>query len=274
MSQAENLLNSLSANTTHTHQVIDSDTYFIIDPISREITNTARRKNVLMQFDHDSERYTFELPRYVEGHDMSLCTHVKVHYNNIDGTTGQTNADVDDLYDLQVDPQNEENVICSWLISRQATQLAGNLSFLVQYICKLDDGTISYEWHSDIYSDIEVKKGLNNGKAVTIAYSDILEQWRDGLFKTTMSTFQLTLYADKWVESPDKTYYMQAVDYAVGANSKVDMQPTATQVIELINNGISMFVSNDSGVLTAYAIGGTPSDDMTIQAIETVVSNV
>lgn len=183
MSQAEDLLVTISESTVdHTHEVTDSDTYFVIDPITREVENTARKKNVLMQYDHDSERFTFEVARYVEGHDMSLCNQVKVHYNNVDSTTGQENADVNDLIDLQVDPNNEENVICSWLISRQATQLVGILSFLVQYICTADDGTVIYEWHSDIYSDIEIRAGRNNGEAAVIEYTDILEQWRARLF--------------------------------------------------------------------------------------------
>lgn len=183
MSQAEELLNSLSESLPeHIHDVIDSDTYFVIDPISRQITNMTSNKNSIMQYDHNSERFTFEVPRYIEGHDMSLCNIVKVHYNNIDGKTGQENANVHDIYDIQVDPNNDRKVICTWLIARQSTQLAGSLSFLVQYICTDDEGNEIYEWHSDIYYDIKVKEGRNNGEASIIPYSDILEQWRNRLF--------------------------------------------------------------------------------------------
>lgn len=187
MSQAEDLLNSLSdveEEVVHEHDIVDSDTYFIIDHITREIDNTARRKNVLMQFDHNSERFTFEVARYVEGHDMSLCNHVFVHYNNIDSKTGTENADLIELEDLRVNPDNEETVICSWLISRNATQLAGILSFLVQYACISEDGDpeYDYEWHSDIYSDIEIKAGRDNTEQAISEYSDILEQWREKLF--------------------------------------------------------------------------------------------
>ena len=185
MSQADELLNSLLTETftDHTtHSVIDSDTYFVIDPITRVIENTAQRKNVLMQFDHNSERFTFDVARYVEGHDMSLCNRVRVHYNNIDGQTGEENASVVNLEDLQVNPDNPESVICSWLISRNSTQLAGSLSFLVQYICVSEDGVEDYEWHSDIYSDIEIKAGRNNSEQSVIEYNDILTQWEQRLF--------------------------------------------------------------------------------------------
>lgn len=179
MSQAEELLDSLDETIpTHQHVVIDSDSYFIIDPITRAVENTSGSKNLLMQYDHASERYTFELPRYVEGHDMSLCTAVKVHYNNIESGTLIENADVNDLDDLHVDPTDANKVICSWLIKRQATQLVGSLNFLVQYLCATSDGTITYEWHSDIYKNIEIREGRNNGPAAVSDYTDILEQWR------------------------------------------------------------------------------------------------
>ena len=60
----------------HTHAVYDSDTHFLIDPITRAITNANNAKTALMQHDHNSERYTFECPRYIEQHDMSKCNRV------------------------------------------------------------------------------------------------------------------------------------------------------------------------------------------------------
>lgn len=184
MSQADALLASLTTDYGHSHSVVDSDSYFVIDPVTREIENATRQRNILMQYDHCSERYTFEVAQFVEGHDMTLCTHVKVHYINIDGATGQSRPGVADLNDLQINPnnQNEDTVICTWLITRDATQLAGSLSFLVQYLCKDENDNIVYEWYSDIYSDVTVKAGRNNGEHVVAEYTDILEQWREQLF--------------------------------------------------------------------------------------------
>ena len=184
MSQSEELLNSMTemeASSGHVHTVTDSDTYFVIDPINREIENTARRKNMLMQRDHKSERFTFDLARYVEGHDMSLCNRVRLHWINIDEETGEENSDVIELTDLMVNPENDNSVICSWLITRKSTQLVGMLSFIIQYMCISDDGNVEYEWWTDIYSDIEIKKSFNNSEQIAIEYSDVLEQWRSNL---------------------------------------------------------------------------------------------
>lgn len=182
MSQAEALLATLAETVVeHDHPVSDTDTYFVINPDTREVTNESRGTNTIMQYDHDSERFTFELPRFVEGHDMLQCNRVIVHWNNIDSQTKIEVAESTELDDLRINPDDSSTVICSWLISRNSTQLAGNLSFLVQYKC-VEDGNTTYEWHTDIYSDVEVKPGRNNGEQSVIEYTDIIEQWRVKLF--------------------------------------------------------------------------------------------
>ena len=54
MNQAEELLNSMSSEIPiHSHPVPDTDTYFIIDPITRQIENTNPKPVVVMQYDHE-----------------------------------------------------------------------------------------------------------------------------------------------------------------------------------------------------------------------------
>ena len=118
MSQAEALLNSLSeAIPEHTHMMVDSDNYFVIDPITRTIKNMTSSPLIIMQRDHKSTIYTFQLSRYIDGHDMSLCNRVKCHFNNIeiDSETEETieHPDVIELTDLRVNPDDETSVICS-----------------------------------------------------------------------------------------------------------------------------------------------------------------
>lgn len=169
---------------------MDSDSYFVIDPTTRAIKNTTGRPITLIEGDHNSEIFTFELPRYIEGHDMKLCTAVKVHYNNIgesvDEETGETivkeNSGVADLTDLRVNPEKTDTVICSWTIKRKATRLDGMMDFLIQYLCAEPDGTVTYEWHTDFFTDVTVKPGRNNGDSEIEEYTDLLEQWRARIF--------------------------------------------------------------------------------------------
>lgn len=202
MTQAETLLASVAETVSdHEHTVTDSDSYFVIDPVSRAITNDGYRKVTLMQYDHNSSQLTFELSRYVDGHDMSLCNRVRVHYINIeitdDNQVGETYSDLAELTDLRVNPENPDTVICSWTITRRSTQFAGTLNFLVQYMCVSDMGVVDYEFHSDIYESIEINDGLNNGEAAIIEHTDLIEQWRAQLFGAGNSAVaEITLNAE------------------------------------------------------------------------------
>lgn len=183
MSQAEELLNSLSETAVeHEHPVVDTDTYFSINPNTRAIESTSRYKNVLMQYDHNSQRYTFELPRYIDGHDMSLCTSVVVNFDNIETETESINSGSYDMLDLKVNPKNPEMVISSWLISRASTQLAGTLSFSIEYKCADDEGNVTYEFGTDVFSDVTIKPRKKNSEAAVTEHVDILEQWRTKIF--------------------------------------------------------------------------------------------
>lgn len=163
----------------HLHSVYDTDNHFSINPITRAIRNEATEKTSLVQHDHDSERFTFELPRFVEGHDMSLCDKVEVHYINI-GKDGKS-EDVYIVDDVSTSPEDDSVVIFSWLISGNATKYAGSLHFLIRFVC-LDGDNIEYAWHTAIYSDITIADGMNNGEAVITEYSDVLEAWKQEIF--------------------------------------------------------------------------------------------
>lgn len=239
MGLAEELLASTSANVTnHGHSIKDPDTHFVIDPDSREITNFSYNRHALMQYDHQSEIFTFELPRYVENHDMTLCNRVRVHFINTDGKTGEQHADVAEMTDLSVSSVNESVVVSTWCIRREATQLAGTLSFAVHYMCVDDEGTVVYEWHTDIYPGVEVKASLENGEASVVNYSNVLEEWYQKLFETPSAAGTNTLVDEAqvgqiaMVEEVDENNVptkWKAVDY-----------PSDEHVNDLINNALGV----------------------------------
>ena len=47
----------------HNDKIKDCDAFFEVDPITRQIINKTPAKIVLMQGDHNSEKFTFTLPR-------------------------------------------------------------------------------------------------------------------------------------------------------------------------------------------------------------------
>lgn len=192
----------------HSHSVYDSDTRFSINAVTRQIKNESSRKTTLMQNDHNSERFTFELPRMIEGHDMSLCNQVEVHYLN--SSSKDKNEFRKGLYtvdDLQVSPDDPEKVICSWLISQNATQLVGKLSFRLRFKC-VEDGVITYAWHTAVFADISVSDGINADETFEMDYVDIIEQWKEAIqaefaqwHEETVSEMSAEITAWKEVES-------------------------------------------------------------------------
>lgn len=161
----------------HIHSVYDTDSHFSINPITRTIKNESSNKNLLIQHDHNAERFTFEIPRYIEEHDMSEVTKAEIHYVNIDAATKAQSTGLYEVDDLQICPGEDNIVILSWLISGNATKYVGSLNFIVRFVC-LTGSTIDYAWHSGVYSGITVGKGINNTEEVATEYADVLEQWR------------------------------------------------------------------------------------------------
>lgn len=174
----------------HEHSVYDNDKHFRIDPVTRQIENTSD-KVVLIQHDHDSERFTFEIPKTVEDHDMSLCNVVQIHYLNIEAATKTDNEGIYEVDDLQskniINQQGEKEdvVVFSWLISRNATQYVGSLNFVVRFKCVANDGTVTYEWATAIHKGIAVSDSIYNSEVIASEYADVLEKWRASLFFNT-----------------------------------------------------------------------------------------
>ena len=165
---------------SHIHNVNDSDNKFIVDGISRVIKNASTSKTTVMQFDHNSEVFTFEVPRYIEGHDMMLCNRVEVHYLNIDTVTKEEKEGIYLVDDLTVNADDENKLTCSWVISQNATGLVGSLNFLLRFICLTND-VIDYVWNTAIHSGIYVSKGIYNSDIVAEQYIDTIKAWENRL---------------------------------------------------------------------------------------------
>lgn len=185
---------------THNHNVLDMDSIYIIDPITRTIKNESSSKAMIMQNDHNSERFSFEMPRYIEGHDMSLCDKVEVHYLNISSNKRLQNSGLYTVTDLN---PTDEKVKFSWLISENATRLIGTLNFLICFCCT-NNGTITYSWHTAIHEGIPVSRGIDAGSMFPSEYVDIIAQWEDTVISKLSNDIDLelkrweTTYAANW----------------------------------------------------------------------------
>ena len=162
----------------HAHIVSDSDNHFVIDPVSRQLINNSK-KTILMKTDHNSEQFTFELPRMVDGHDMSLSNKVEVHYININSKTREQSTGIYNVADFGVDAEDDTKVLGTWLVSREATKYAGSLNFVIRFACLSADNVEEYAWNTAIYAGITIADTIENTETVVEDYVDILRQWLD-----------------------------------------------------------------------------------------------
>lgn len=164
----------------HSHPIYDSDKHFVIDPITRNIVNNSS-KLTIMQYDHNSERFTFEIPRVIEGHDMSLSDVIRVHFINIGSIKTNTNSGVYEVDDVAVSLDDPDTITFSWLISGAATKYNGSLNFAIRFYCISDESIIDYSWGTNIHSGIKVSNSLDNSEAIAEDYVDVLEKWKQDI---------------------------------------------------------------------------------------------
>lgn len=81
----------------------------------------------------------------------------------------------------------------------------------------------------------------------------------------------IELFSSAWIgtESP---YSQEVAVNGAHEYSKIDLQPSALQVVDLQNQGVALMAENEDGVITVYAIGGIPNADYTMQALITEVA--
>lgn len=83
----------------------------------------------------------------------------------------------------------------------------------------------------------------------------------------------ITIPAANW-SGDDNPWHQVVACNGVNVNSKLDLQPTPAQIVELQDAEISLMLTNTDGTVTAWAIGGKPTSDMTINVLITEVTIV
>lgn len=165
----------------HKHGVRDTGAHFIIDQFTRQIKNASAEKTTIVQYDHNSQRLTFEMPLYIDGHAMTLCDLIEIHYINISADGKSQNPGTYEVNDIKAEG---ENAIFTWLISQEATQLAGSLNFFIVFKCT-ENGVTVYRWGTEICKTLAISAGMDNGEEVLTEYPDILAHWKAQLFDSS-----------------------------------------------------------------------------------------
>lgn len=167
---------------SHTDIIYDSDPHFTISPITRQIKNESSSKTTLVQGDHKSERFSFEMPRIIEGHDMAECNRIEIHYIN-SGISGESHKGIYDATDMHIHPEDSEKVVFSWLLWDCVTKYEGKLAFAIRFACVKND-IVEYEWNTIPNDKIKISKGIDNSGETTEdeEIPDLIAQWKEELF--------------------------------------------------------------------------------------------
>lgn len=190
------------SGTSHIHTddiIIDADVHFTIDTTTRVISNQnadkVNKKLTIMQYDNKSERYSFDIDKVIDGHDLTLCNRVQIHFINI-GSNKQKNIGVYTVDDVQISKTDENKITFSWLISNAATEYSGMLRFLITFEC-IDGDNILYRWSTAAYDLIQITAGMNNNNELLEVYSDDLLNWQSSMETELIPNLVNECYIDR-----------------------------------------------------------------------------
>jgi len=86
----------------------------------------------------------------------------------------------------------------------------------------------------------------------------------------TASAVSITLTASEgdWTEESTEVYSQAVTLSDVTAKTKVDLTPDSTTVLQMVSDGTySIYIENNSGTLTAIAVGDAPTATLTISGV-------
>lgn len=127
------------------------------------------------------------------------------------------------------------------------------------------------DWDGNAWFAGDVKVGgtgqddANASKLATENYVDAI------IASMKPKSTTVTIPAANWTGNANPWSQVVSIN-GVTENSKVDLQPTAQQIVALQDAEVSIMLQNESGVITAWAIGKKPTVGYTFDVLITEVS--
>lgn len=147
MATTEELLEQLEQEAS---AMSDEQVYCVIDPDTRQISVPAEYQLLGVESDEKVERIWFQCPKIV-GDNIDLSQlQLRINYQNANSQKDQYI-----VTDVQTDG---ENIVFSWLLSRNVTAYQGNVSFIVCAV-KVSSSEITNEWNTTL-AQASVLEGL------------------------------------------------------------------------------------------------------------------
>lgn len=98
--------------------------------------------------------------------------------------------------------------------------------------------------------------------------TESLKEWAESKFaqkgEASTKLTSINLPATNWIGDDNPWYQVVECD-GLAANSKPDLQPNPSKIVELQEDEISLMAMNENGVAKVYAFNNKPQNDMVIQ---------
>ena len=252
MSQADELLNSLSDEGTNAGETVEGH---IVINSDRSITVPESLKNIANQFDHNVETVTFDCPRYWDGRDLSTMA-IYINYQLSDGSVGCYPVPEDNV---TVDDTDDAIMHFDWTISRNVTLLIGKVAFIISARETDENGRLTTCWNTDICEDVYISEGIDPVDEIRKYYPDIITYLRTQLmdYKINDAVTKLEAETKETIEELKKE---------LEAETDEAVQSSKDEYLQFVNDlGISQTIGDGETVVMSQK---TISDMLTINPLE------
>ena len=271
MSQAEELLATLSGegatvnvDTSDEHMVIGNDRIVMVP-------NSLKR--LAVQYDHDIETVTFDCPRYWDDHDMSQMK-IYINYMRADKALGMYIAQ-----NVEVDPVDSSIMHFTWTISRNVSEVKGNIAFLVCVKNADEEGNEINHWNSELCKECYISEGMECEEDLVAMYPDFVTEMlqRMDYVESIATPVSMQEYVDDYfVNHPNKV--QDHVDAYFAANPPTN----ATSVQQYVNdyliahpdvveNLVDAYMNDNPEKMQEYVDEYFSNDEVTIEHINTFI---
>lgn len=193
MSQAAELLNSLSGDSVATYTANAEEEHIVVGS-DRFIRIPDSLKRLGVQRDKDIETVTFDCPRYWDKHDLSQMV-IYVNYVLPNGEDGR--------YPVQNVVAIGTMLHFDWTIGDYVTQYQGQISFLICAVMTDEEGNEKLHWNSELNQEAYISEGLECSESPIHQYPDIITHLltRMDEVEAIATPGAMQGYTDAWLEA-------------------------------------------------------------------------
>lgn len=225
--------------------VKDSGTFLVVDPATRTVTAPEGQRALGVSGDHLSEQVTFEVPQFIDSHDVTMCLRKYITWANAVGEVGHD--------ELTLDRTADGKAYFVWSVRDGLTMAPGFVKFSIHFEDADDAQRVVYRWGTKTCADFEVLDAINTTLG---AYEAIYVAGNTLVIEDYTPVEDKTLALDMPGIIPEGTKVItEAGVHDVGTYAAVEV----VGVFE----APTISVNGDTGVITATANGAETTHKLT-----------